>query len=318
MKAIIQHGYGSPAEVLTLDEVDKPTVGDEQVLVRVHATSVNSGDWRQVRAHPFIIRFAVGLRAPRKGGFGGDAAGIVEAVGRDVTDLKAGDEVFGIRTGAFADYVSGKNFVPKPADLTFEQAAALPVAGVTALQAVRDKGGVKAGQRVLVNGAGGGVGHLALQIAKSLGAEVTGVTSTDKLEMVKSIGADQVIDYTRDDFTKTGKVYDVIIDCGGDHSFGACRRALARDGMLVIVGAHKRVLTRLLMGTVRRRLLRQPIVFFLASVRKEDLLTLKDLVEAGKLRPVIDRTYSLPETPAAIGYAEMQRVAGKVVITVPA
>jgi NADPH:quinone reductase-like Zn-dependent oxidoreductase len=235
-----------------------------------------------------------------------------------VTDLLPGDEVFGIRTGAFADYVSGKNFVRKPADLTFEEAAAVPVAGVTALQAVRDRGSVKAGQRVLVNGAGGGVGHLALQIAKSFGAEVTGVTSTDKLEMVKSIGADHVIDYRREDFTKSGNVYDVIIDCGGDHSFGACRRALARGGVLVIVGAHKRVLTRLLVGTLRRRLLRQSVVFFLASVRKEDLLTLKELVEAGKLRPVIDRTYSLPETPAAIGYAEKQSAAGKVVITVPA
>jgi NADPH:quinone reductase-like Zn-dependent oxidoreductase len=317
MKAIIQHGYGPPADVLTLDEVDKPAVGDEQVLVRVRATSVNSGDWRQVRARPFIIRFTLGLRRPKNGAFGGDAAGIVEAVGRDVTDLKPGDEAFGIRTGAFADYVSGKNFVAKPGQLTFEEAAAVPVAGVTALQAVRDHGAVKAGQRVLINGAGGGVGHLALQIAKSFGAEVTGVTSTDKLEMVKSIGADHVIDYKREDFTKSGKVYDVIIDCGGDHSFGACRRALARDGKLVVVGAHRRVLTRLLVGTLRRRLLRQPIVFFLARVTKDDLLTLKELIEAGKLRAVIDRTYSLPETPAAIGYAESQRVGGKVVITVP-
>ncbi len=318
MKAIIQHGYGAPADVLTLDEVEKPAVSDEQVLVRVHATSVNSGDWRQVRARPFIIRLTLGLRRPKNGAFGGDAAGVVEAVGKDVMHVKPGDEVFGIRTGAFADYVSGKNFVAKPAQLTFEQAAAVPVAGVTALQAVRDHGNVKGGQRVLINGAGGGVGHLALQIAKSFGAEVTGVTSTDKREMVKSIGAGHVIDYTREDFTKSGKVYDVIIDCGGDHSFGACRRVLARDGKLVVVGAHRRTLTRLLLGTVRRRLLGQPIIFFLARVKKDDLLTLKELIEGGKLRPVIDRTYSLSETPAAIGYAENQGVRGKVVITVPA
>jgi NADPH:quinone reductase-like Zn-dependent oxidoreductase len=318
MKAIIQHGYGAPADVLTLDEVDKPAVGDEQVLVRVRATSVNSGDWRQVRARPFIIRFTLGLRRPKNGAFGGDAAGVVEAVGKDVTHVKPGDEVFGIRTGAFADYVSGKNFVAKPAQLTFEEAAAMPVAGVTALQAVRDHGNVKAGQRVLINGAGGGVGHLALQIAKSFGAEVTAVTSTDKLEMVRSIGADHVIDYKREDFTKGGKVYDVIIDCGGDHSFGACRRALAGDGRLIVVGAYRGVLARLLVGTLRRRLLGQPIIFFLASVKKDDLLTLKELVEGGKIRAIIDRTYSLSETPAAIGYAEKQSARGKVVITVPA
>lgn len=318
MKAIIQTGYGAPTDVLKLAEIDKPALEDDRVLVRVHATSVNSGDWRQVRARPFFIRFVIGLRRPKDQRFGTDVAGVVEAVGKSVTGLKVGDEVFGMRSGAFADYVSGKFMLLKPANLSMEQAAAVPVAGVTALQAVREKGAVKPGQKVLVNGAGGGVGHFAVQIAKADGAEVTGVTSTDKVDLVRSLGADHVIDYTREDYTKSGIRYDLIIDCGGDHSFGATRHALADGGLLVIVGAYRGVLTRLFFGTVRRRLLKQPILFFLARVKQEDLVALKELLEAGKLRPVIDRTYTLPQTPDAISYAEKQQIRGKVVVTVPA
>jgi len=200
--------------------------------------------------------------------------------------------------------------------MSFEQAAAIPVAATTALQAVRDKGGVQAGQKVLINGAGGGVGHFAVQIAKALGAEVTGVTSTDKVELVRSLGADHVVDYSREDYTKGDARYDVIVDIGGNKSFGATRRALTRDGILVIVGAHRGVMRRLVFGSLRSRLLRQRIVFFIAQIKKEDLLTLKEMAESGKLRPVIDRTYSLGEAATAIDYAARQRVAGKIVVTV--
>jgi NADPH:quinone reductase-like Zn-dependent oxidoreductase len=318
MKAIRQRGYGAPAAALRMEEVETPEAGEGQVLVRVRAASVNSKDCRIVRASPILIRLLMGVRRPKTVEFGGDAAGVVEAVGSGVGDLKPGDEVFGVRTGACAEYVAGANFVPKPAGLTFEQAAAVPIAGLTALQAVRDKAGVRAGQTVLVNGAGGGVGHLALQIAKAMGAEVTAVTTSDKLDMVRSIGADHVVDYTRTDFTRSGERYDAIIDCGGGHSLGATLRALAPTGKLVIVGAHKRVLTRALMGTLRRRLLKQPISFFVAAVKRDDLFALKDLAEQGKLTPVIDRTYPLAQTADAVAYAETQQARGKVVIAVVA
>jgi NADPH:quinone reductase-like Zn-dependent oxidoreductase len=283
----------------------------------VRATSVNSGDWRQVRANPFFIRLMLGVRRPKKQAFAADAAGVVEAVGDGVTGLNVGDEVFGIRSGAAGEYVSGKNFVAKPARLSFEEAAALPVAGVTALQAVREwSGGVKAGQHVLINGAGGGVGHFALQIAKADGAEVTAVTSPDKLDMARSLGADHVLDYTTTDFTRSGAKYDLIIDCSGNRSFGACLRALTPTGTLVFVGAHRGVLRRVLVATLRRRVLKQRIAFSVAKVRRDDLFTLSSLVEDGKLKPVIDRTYSLEKTAEAVGYAEKQQVRGKVVITV--
>ena len=318
MKAIRQHGYGAPASVLQLEEVDKPQVGDDQVLVRVRASSVNSGDWRQVRASPVIIRFVLGLRGPKDPAIGGDVAGIVEAVGRNVTHLTVGDEAFGIRSGAFAEYVSGKSMVAKPANLTFEEAAAVPIAALTALQAVRDKAGVVAGSKLLVNGAGGGVGHFAVQVAKALGAEVTAVTSTDKLELARSIGADHVIDRTQTDFTKSGERYDAIVDVAGDKGFGACRRVLTADGTLAIVGSYRGTLLRLLFGSLRRRLLRQRIVFFLAKPNLDDLMTLKTMVEAGQLRPHIDRRFSLEQAAEAVGYSEKQNVAGKVVLTMPA
>jgi len=318
MKAIVQHRYGPPG-VLRLQDIEKPPVGDDQVLLRVRGSSVNAVDWHLMRGLPYFIRLSGGLRRPKGGTPGVDAAGVVEAVGKDVTHVSPGDEVFGARNGAFAEYVSGRTFVPKPTNLTFEQAAAVPVAGCTALQALRDKGGLRPGRRVLVNGAGGGVGTFVVQIAKALGAEVTAVTSTGNLELVRSIGADHVIDYTRDDFTKAGQRYDLIIDVGGTPSLSACRRALAPDGTLVLVGAGQGFggpLPRMLAGLVRSRILKQRVVAFIAQVNKEDLLFLKELIEAGKVTPIIGRTYPLSETAEAIRHLETGHARGKVVITV--
>ena len=318
MRAIIQERYGSPDD-LRIGDTEKPTVGPDQVLVRVRAASVNGGDWRRVRADPFVVRLVEGLRRPKNPLLGGDVAGVVEEVGPGVADLRIGDEVYGIRTGAFAEYVAGKNFVVKPANVTFEEAAAIPIAGVTALQSVRDRGGVHAGDAVLVNGAGGGVGSFVVQIAKADGAEVTAVTSTDKLELLRSIGADHVIDYTRDDFARGGRRYDVIIDPGGNRSMRDLRRALAPGGRLVLVGAGHGMggaMGRLIGGIVRKRVLRQPVVMFIAAVRRDDLVVLRELVEAGRVRPVVDRTYPLEQTGEALKYLESGRVAGKVVITV--
>jgi len=284
----------------------------------VRAASVNAGDWRRVRAKPFLVRTAEGWRRPRAPLFGADAAGIVEEVGPEVVDLRIGDEVMGIRTGAFAEYVAGANFVPKPINLNFEQAAAVPIAGLTALQALRDHGALEPGQRVLINGAGGGVGSFAVQIAKSLGADVTVVTSTDKLELLRSLGADRVIDYTREDATRSGP-YDLVVDTGGTPSIGNLRSALAPDGTLVLVAAAKGgmgVLGRIAAGAFRRRVLKQRVRFFIAAVRKEDLLHLKELIEAGKVTPAIDRTYPLAEAGKALRYLETGHAHGKVVITI--
>jgi NADPH:quinone reductase-like Zn-dependent oxidoreductase len=320
MKAIVQHRYGRPEDVLELrDDVEKPVPADDRVLVRVRASSVNAGDWRRVLADPFIVRLVDGLRKPKVAGLGGDAAGVVEAVGKDVTDLRVGDEVYGIRTGAYAEYLTSKMFVLKPANLTFEQAAAVPVAGITALQALRDKGGVTAGQKVLINGAGGGVGTFAVQIAKAFGAQVTAVTSTANLELVRSIGADHVIDYSRQDFTKGDERYDVVVDIGGTPSLSACRRALTPEGMLVVVGAGKGVagaLGRMAGWLIRGRILRQRVVGFIANVNTQDLVALRELIEAGKVTPVIDRTFSLSQVPEALRYVETERASGKVVITI--
>jgi NADPH:quinone reductase-like Zn-dependent oxidoreductase len=319
MKAIVQRRYGPPEQVLTLEEVDKPAVEAERALVRVRASSANAGDWRRVRASPRFVRLVEGVRRPKTLGLGGDAAGIVEEVGSEVTHLKPGDEVYGIRTGAFAEYVSGKNFVPKPGNLTFEQAAAVPIAGVTALQAVRDHGKVKPGQRVLVTGAGGGVGTFAVQIARAFGAEVTAVSTTANLEMLRSIGADHVIDRTREDFTRGGRRYDVIIDVGGRPSMSACRRALVPTGLLVRVGAGEGFggpMMGFFAAAVRSRVLRQRVASFIAKIDRADLVTLTELIEAGKVMPVIDRTYPLSETAQALRYLETERARGKVVITI--
>jgi NADPH:quinone reductase-like Zn-dependent oxidoreductase len=319
MKAIVQHGYGSPDAVLRLADVEKPEVDDDDVLVRVRAASVNALDWRRVRATPFIVRLGDGLRTPKEPGLGVDAAGHVEEVGKNVTHLRPGDEVFGVGTGAFAEFTTGRFFVPKPANLTFEQAAAVPVAGLTALQGIRDKGGVQPGQSVLVYGAGGGVGTFTVQVAKALGAEVTAATRPDNLDLIRSLGADQVIDYTREDFTTGERRYDVVVDVGGTRSLSACRRALAPGGTLVLSGAGHGAsgpLGRFAAAIFRSAVLRQRIVVFISKESTEDLLALKELIEAGKVTPVIDRTFPLAETPEAVRYLESEDARGKVVITV--
>ena len=318
MRAVMHRAYGSP-ELLRVEEIGIPVPGDRQVLVRVRASSLNAADYHTIRAKMLAVRAMSGLRTPKEPRVGGDASGVVEAVGGSVTDLAVGDEVYGVRTGAFAEYVAGRTFVRKPENLTFEQAAAMPIAGVTALQALRDHGRIEAGQRVLVTGAGGGVGTFAVQLAKAFGAEVTATTRTETVDLVRSIGADEVIDYTREDFTRLGRRWDLIVDVGGATSLPRMRRALAPGGRLVIVGAAKTFggpIGRLLSGLFRARVLRQRVVVFIASVKPGDLLTLKELAEAGKLTPVIDRTYPLEETAAALLHAERGAARGKVVITV--
>lgn len=319
MKAIVQEGYGAPDAVLRLAEVDRPEPDDDGVLVRVRAASVNALDWRRVRGSPVVLRLGDGLRTPRKPGLGVDAAGHVEEVGKNVTDLRPGDEVFGVGTAAFAEYTTGALFVRKPENLMFEQAAALPVAGLTALQGLRDKGKVRPGQRVLVHGAGGGVGTFTVMVAKALGAEVTATSRPDKLDLVRSLGADHLIDYTREDFTKGGPRYDVIVDVGGNRSLSACRRALAPGGTLVLSGAGHGAsgpIGRFLAASFRSAVLRQRIVAFISKESTVDLLALRGLVETGMVTPLIDRTFPLEETPEAIRYLESGNGGGKVVITV--
>ncbi len=318
MKAILHERYGSP-DLLRLAEVDVPVPEDDQVLVRVRAASVNSGDWRVVRGEPFLIRSMGGWRRPKEPRLGSDVSGVVETAGREVPDLNPGDEVYGVRTGAFAEYVAGRTFVPKPANLSFEQAAAVPVAACTALQAIRDHGELEPGQRVLVTGAGGGVGHYAVQIAKALGGEVTALTRTAYHEFVRSIGADHVVDYTRGDFPRADERYDLIVDVAGNRPMGALQRVLTPTGRLVLVGAgkgHIGPLVRMFGGMARARRRGSRFRSFIASVTKEDLLTLKDLIEAGKVTPVIDRTYPLAETAEAIRRMESTNAKGKIVITV--
>jgi NADPH:quinone reductase-like Zn-dependent oxidoreductase len=319
MKAVLHHRYGS-ADVLELGEVDEPTPGPDQVLVRVKAAAVNPLDYHSMRGRPLFIRLMNGLRGPRQAVRGADASGVVEMVGSAVTDLRPGDEVFGARDGSFAELVAGKSFVPKPASLTFEQAAAIPVAAVTALQGLRDKGGVAAGQRVLVNGAAGGIGTFAVQIAKAYGAHVTGVCSTRNLDMVRALGADEVVDYTREDVRRSGARFDIVLDNVGNVSLLDRRRLLAPNGRLVIVGAMHghmmRTMARGVLGFLVTRFGRRPAVFFVAKIRKDDLLVLKELVDAGKLRPVIDRTYPLSEAADAVRYVQTEHARGKVVVTV--
>jgi len=324
MKAIVRSKYGSP-DVLELREIEKPAVEDDHVLVRVQAASVNAGDWHSMRGKPYIIRLMLGgLFKPRTKNavLGGDLAGRVEAVGGNVTEFQPGDEVFGMSIRTFAEYVSVRRvgIVRKPANLTFEQAAAVPVAAITALQGLRDKGHIRPGQKVLINGASGGVGTFAVQIAKSFGADVTAVCSPRNVDMVRSLGADRVIDYTREDFTRDGARYDLIFDVAGNHSFSECRRVLSPNGTLVMVGQSGRkkisilpLLTAPLVSRLRRK---QKLVSFIAKRNKEDLTLLKELMEAGKVTPVIDRSYSLREVPEALRYLGEGHARGKLVITV--
>jgi len=321
MKAIVYRTYGSP-DVLHLGEVEKPIARDGDVLVRVHATAVNPFDWHLLRGQPYIVRPTSGWLKPKRNTPGIDVAGVVEAVGRDVTQLKPGDEVFGEKSRACAEYVCGPEdlFVHKPANLTLEQAATIPVGAVTALQALREHGNIQPGQKVLINGASGGVGTFAVQLAKMFRADVTGVCSTPNLDLVTSLGADHVIDYTREKFTRNRQRYDLIIDNVGNHSLLALRRALTPNGRAILVGMAKgnwvAPIVRMLGGSLLSRFGNRKIGFMLADVKREDLLFLKELIEAGKVTPVIDRRYPLSETADAIRYLETMRARGKVVITV--
>ncbi len=320
MKAIVYHKYGSP-DVLELQEIEKPDLADDGVLVRVRAASINPTDWYAVAGTPYVARTEVGLLKPKSNRLGVDFAGTVEAVGRDVTQFRAGDEVFGGRSGAFAEYVCVRVAVaPKPANVTFEQAAAVPVAALTALQGLRDKGQIQSGQKVLINGASGGVGTFAVQIAKAFGAEVTGVCSTKNVDIVRSIGADHVIDYTREDFTRSDRRYDLMLDVAGSRSWSECRRVLNPQATLVIVGAPKgNRLFGPLSHIVKVRLaaLRssQKVVFFIAKFNKPDMVVLGELLEAGKVTPVIDRRYKLSDIADAFRYMGEGHARGKVVIT---
>jgi NADPH:quinone reductase-like Zn-dependent oxidoreductase len=324
MKAIIYTKYGSP-DVLELQEIEKPTPKDNEVLVKVHAAATNPADWHLMRAEPFLARLENGLLKPKHTRLGADVAGRVEAAGRNVTQFRVGDEVFGElplnALGSFAEYVCvGEEFLAlKPANLSFEEAAAVPLAAFTALQGLRDKGQIKAGQKVLINGASGGVGTFAVQIAKSFGTEVTGVCSTRNFEMVRSIGADHVIDYTQEDFTNTGRQYDLIFDAVGNRSVAQLKRALTPTGIASIAGFTSLPLlfqTMFLGPLVSRKEGKQVGLMATAKANKKDLLFLKELLETNKIKPVIDRTYPLSQVADAIRYLETGRARGKVVISV--
>jgi NADPH:quinone reductase-like Zn-dependent oxidoreductase len=323
MRAIAQHRYGGP-DVLQLEQRPLPAVGDDEVLVRVRAAGVDRGVWHLMAGLPYLMRVVgFGLRAPRNQVPGMDLAGTVAAVGKNVTRFREGDEVFGVGKGSFADYAVAPEakLAHKPANLGFEQAGVLAISGMTALQGLRDVANVQAGEKVLILGASGGVGSYAVQIAKALGAEVTGVASTSKLEVVKSLGADHVIDYTREDITDGGTRYDVILDIGGNRSLSKLRRALKPRGRLVIVGGEKggRLLgglDRLLRAMLLSPFVSQTLASFISGEKQEDMQTLKEMAEAGKLTPVIDRAFPLAEAAEAVRYLEQGRARGKLVISV--
>jgi NADPH:quinone reductase-like Zn-dependent oxidoreductase len=321
MKAIIHSRYGPP-DALELKDIDQPVTNEDAVLVRVHAAAVGKGDWLTVKGLPYVARLRYGLGKPKHPVPGFDVAGRVEAVGRNASQLQPGDAVFGWCDGAFAEYASVPEgqLARKPANLSFEQAAAVPISGFAALQALRDTGGVQPGQQVVIIGASGGVGSFAVQLAKAFGAEVTGVCSTKSAEMVRSIGADHVIDYTQQDFTRTGQRYDLILEMAGNRSLADLRRALTPKGTLVLVGGSG---GKWFMGTGRtlRAVLVSPFVglrlrSFLSKPRGADLVVLQELLEAGKLTPVIDRTFPLTEAAEAIRYVGERSTQGKTVITV--
>jgi NADPH:quinone reductase-like Zn-dependent oxidoreductase len=317
MRAVIQAGYGNPQRVLSIGEVPRPEPGEGEVLVRVHASSVNSGDWRLVLADPALVRLVEGLRAP-KSRIGGDVAGVVEAAGPGAT-LAVGDRVFGVRSGAFAEYVATRHVVRMPENLTFEQAAATPIAGLTALQALRDKGGLQAGQRVLISGAGGGVGTFAVQLARVLGATVSATTRPEKVELLRSLGADRVFDYTREDFARSGERYDLVLDIGGRGSLRRLRSVLEPGGTFVQVGAAhggRGVVGRLVAGWVRSRLLGQRVIVFISKASTADFETLAGYLSAGQIRPVIERTYELEQIADAVAYAATEAAAGKIAIRI--
>ena len=325
MQAIIYCDYG--VANVKLENIEKPAPADDQLLVRVRAASVNPLDWHFVEGTPKIMRMmGVGLRKPKETRLGVDFAGTVEAVGKNVTQFKPGDDVFGGRDGAFAQYVCVREtraVALKPASITFEQAAAVPIAGITALQGLRDKGKVQPGQKVLINGASGGVGTFAVQIAKSFGADVTGVCSTRNVDMVRSLGADRVIDYTKEDFTKSGERYDVVLDNVANRSLSECRRVLTPKGKYVLIGgggANEQGLigpfARIINTTVQSPFVSQQMGMMMADLNHNDLAILGDMMQSAKVKPVIDRTYKLSDLPEAIRYLEEGHARGKVVITV--
>jgi len=319
MKALVRHRYGGPG-VVQVEEVERPTLEDDGVLVRVHASSLNKADWHDLRGWPRLLRPVTrgGVLRPKSVLIGTDFAGVVEAVGKDVTDLAPGDEVFGGRHGAFAEYVSATNVVRKPPNVTFEEAATMGIAGLTALQGLRDHDRLQAGGCVLVNGASGGVGTLAVQIAQALGAHVTAVCSTRNVEQARALGADRVLDYSRIDFTRERERYDLIADIAGGHSWPAMRRVLEPEGRLVVVGAHGsrnqlRHIAAIKLGSLRSK---HEVKFFVAKFNKPDLQTLADLLESGQLRPAIDRTYDLAEAQDALRTFGEGHVRGKLVLTI--
>jgi NADPH:quinone reductase-like Zn-dependent oxidoreductase len=324
MKAIVYCDYGS-ADVLRLADVEKPVPADDELLVKVHAAAVNPLDWHYIRGTPYLVRLEAGLRRPKILRVGVDFSGTVEAVGKSVTHFKPGDAVFGGRTGAFGEYVTvreSRSVVLKPDKLSFEQAAAVPIAAITALQALRDRAKVQPGQKVLINGASGGVGTFAVQLARTMGADVTGVCSTRNIEMVRSIGADRVIDYTKDDYTQGGEHYDVILDNVGNHSLLDNRRALTPEGKYVLIGGGGTdegnwigPLAKPINALLLSPFISQQMGAMLADLNPKDLTILADLMQAGKVTPVIDRQFKLSEVPAAVKYLEEGHARGKVVIT---
>ena len=321
MHAILYHRYGPP-DILEHTETDKPLPDKNQVLIKVRAASVNPYDWHFLRGTPGGIRILTGIGRPRSPRLGADVAGVVEAVGTGVTRLKPGDAVFGTAKGSFAEYACGKEseLALKPEGLSFEQAAAAPIAGITALQGLRDRGTVRTGQTVLINGAAGGVGTFAVQIAKSMGARVTGVCSTGNLELVRSLGADQVIDYTRDDFTQGGQRYDVIFDLVGNHPLSALRRALQPMGAFIGCGGGRpdtssgKLMAGMLGRMVTAPFTKQKLTGILAKINTADLNLLGEWMQSGKVRQVLDRSYPLADTAAAIRYVETGHAHGKVLI----
>ncbi len=325
MKAAVYTQYGPPDVVVQITDVDKPVPKDDELLIKVRAASVNPLDSHLTKGGPYIVRLLLRLGKPKIKRPGVDVAGQVEAVGKNATQFKPGDAVFGLCKGAFAEYLCAPEsaFVIKPENITFEQAASVPVAALTALQGLRDKGHIQAGQKVLVNGAAGGVGTFAVQIAKSFGAHVTAVCSTRNVDMVRSIGADHVIDYTQQDFTKAnptnGEGYDIIFDNVSNHSLSACRRLLNPKGINLMVGVLSgrgilSLLTRLLTALIWSRFISQKFVFFVAKLNKQDLTLLSELMATGKVTPIIDRCYSLKQVPEAIRYLSEQHARGKVII----
>jgi NADPH:quinone reductase-like Zn-dependent oxidoreductase len=317
MKAIVQNGYGSP-DVLSLKEIDRPTIKEDEVLVRVCAAALNAGDYFSMKGSPWLVRLMIGFPRPRDYVPGWDVAGRIEAVGSTVRQFHPGDAVYGAVSHAFAEYVSAPAgmLALKPANLTFEQAAAVPTAGLTALQGLRDAGKVQPGQKVLINGATGGVGSFAVQIGKALGAEVTGVCSTRNVEMVRAIGADHVVDYTGEDFARGNRRYDLILDNVGNRGFSDLRRALMPQGRIIPNSGHGGM-TYVFKAFLLAPLMRQQDKPLTTTPNGKDLAALTEMIEAGKITPVIDRTYPFDEIPAALGYAAEGHARGKVVITVP-